>query len=1008
MQNKFRKVKQYILELDANARYLNQIDVENIEFFACDYKSGQELPSLDKFKPFGKGEYWGEGWDTHAWFHFKLNIPAHMIREDLAIQLHIGTDTCDGWDPNNPQFLIYIDGKLRQGMDINHTYIEIDPAAENDIYLYAYTGARVDKSRLFLTLRNVNKSVEALWYDLRVPFEVLELLDERTLEYANILRYLDEAVSMLELYDIKSAEFFESVERARAYMADEFYDKYCKTQPETVICIGHTHIDCAWVWTLKQTREKVQRSFCTVLDLMKKYPEYKFMSSQAHLYRDLKEEAPEKFEEIKQRIAEGRWECEGAMWVEADCNLSSGESLVRQVLYGKRFFKNEFGVNSRVLWLPDVFGYSAALPQILKKSGVDWFVTSKISWNDDNTMPYDTFEWYGIDGTPINTYFLTAQNYKDGWQRGCSYNGCTSPNMLKGTSYRYQQKLLTNETIDTFGFGDGGGGPTIEYLEYYNRQSKGIPGVPTAKMEFAGDFLSRLEKKIEGNKYLPKWRGELYLEFHRGTYTSVAKNKKNNRKSEFLYLDAELLGTIGKDVLGKEFDKAALHKGWEMILSNQFHDIIPGSSIDEVYDQSDKDYAWLMDVANEQINATRGEIASKISKNEGYVVFNPHSFTGNGLVKLDGKSAIVTNIAKKGYSCVKSFKATNSIIVTADGVETNALKVKFNKAWQIVSIYDKANDREIIKNGGLGNELRIYADRPDSYDCWEWQAYSTEKYKSLDEVSAVDIVDDGVRLGIKIVRPFMQSEIAQTIWFYDDIMQIDFETEVDWHQNSQMLKTAFEVDINADKATYEIQFGTIERPTHKNTSWDAAKFEVCAHKYADISEGGYGVSLINDCKYGHDIHDGVMQLSLLKCGIHPSKRSDHGKHSFTYSICPHSGTFASSDVPERAYMLNYPMTAVKACGNESVIPTSYSAVAIDKSNVICETVKEAEDSLDTIVRLYECKNIRTKASVSVGFKASECYICDLLENELEALEIKDGCVNIDVGGYEIVTLKFKK
>lgn len=1004
MQNKFRKVKKYLWELESHARYCNITEINNIEFFNCDYKSGNTLPSLDKFEPFAKGQYWGTGWDTHAWFHFKLNIPENMRKK--PVQLNIGTDTCDGWDPNNPQFLIYIDGKLRQGMDINHTYIELDADAENDIYLYAYTGARVEKSHLFLTLRNVNAEVEELWYDLRVPFEVLELLDDKTHEYAMILKYLDEAVSMLDLYEIGSEDFFASVKRAKEYMAEEFYGKYCKTQPETVICIGHTHIDCAWVWTLKQTREKVQRSFCTVLDLMKKYPEYKFMSSQAHLYRDLKEEAPDKFEEIKQRIAEGRWECEGAMWVEADCNLSSGESLVRQVLYGKRFFKNEFGVESRVLWLPDVFGYSAALPQILRKSGVDWFVTSKISWNDTNLMPYDTFEWYGIDGTKINTYFLTAQNYKDGFQRGTDYNGCTSPNMLKGTRYRYQQKMLSEESIDTFGLGDGGGGPTIEYLEYYRRQTKGIPGIPNAKMEFAGDFLKRLEGKIENNSLLPKWKGELYLEFHRGTYTSVAKNKKNNRKSEFMYLDAELLGTIGKSLLNKEFDKASLHKGWEMILSNQFHDIIPGSSIDEVYDQSDKDYAWLQGIASEQIGAVKAEIASKIDEKEGYVVFNPHSFIGNGIVKIDGKSALVSGISPKGYSCVKSFKSDNSVIVTANGVETNALKVTFDKNWIITSIYDKANERELIKKGMRGNELRVYEDYPDTYDCWEWQAYSTEKYKVVEAVKAVDIVDDGARLGIKIVRPFMSSEISQTIWFYDDAKQIDFDTEVDWHQNNQMLKASFDVDINTDKATYEIQFGTIERPTHKNTSWDAAKFEVCGHKYADISEGGYGVSLINDCKYGHDIHDGIMQLSLLKCGIHPSKRSDHGKHSFTYSICPHKGTLASSDTVEKAYFINYPMTALKASANESTLPNTYSAVTINESNVICETVKEAEDSKDTIVRLYESKNIRTRAIVSVGFKATKCYLCDLLENELEELEIIDGKVSLDIKGFEIVTLKF--
>ncbi len=1003
MEAKFRKVKKYIDLLD-EARYFNVTKIEGIEYFPCDYKTNNSLPSLANFKPFGKDDWWGDGWDTHAWFHFQVDIPENM--KGNTVQLLIKTDYCDGWDPNNPQFLIYIDGKLRQGMDINHQYIELDRNAKNDIFLYAYTGARVERSRLFLTLRNVNDEVESLWYDLRVPYEVIELLDKRTHEYATILKYLDNAVSMIDFYDIGSAEFMESIRRAKAFMTTEFYGKYCETQPETVICIGHTHIDCAWVWTLKQTREKVQRSFCTVLDLMKKYPEYKFFSSQPHLLKNLKEEAPDKFEELRQRVREGRWECEGAMWVEADCNLSSGESLVRQVLYGKRFFKNEFGVDSHILWLPDVFGYSAALPQILRKSGVDWFVTSKISWNDTNLMPYDTFAWHGIDGTPINTHFLTAQNYKEGFKCGTDYNGCTSPNMIKGARYRYQQKMLTNEAIDSFGFGDGGGGPTIEYLEYYRRQEKGIPGIPTAKMEFANDFLTRLKNNIENNPLLPKWQGELYLEFHRGTYTSVAKNKKNNRVSEFLYLDAELLGTVGKCILQKEFNKCEMQRGWEMILTNQFHDIIPGSSIDEVYDQSDKDYAWVQEIANEQIGDTRTQIASKIASSEGYVVFNPHSFVGEGLVKIDGKSAIVSGVAPKGYSCVKKFKDSHSIIVTALGVETNALKVSFDKDWILTSIYDKINDRELLKNGKRGNELRIYEDFPDVYDCWEWQEYSIEKYKVITDVSDVDIIDDGARLGIKIVRPFLSSTIEQTLWFYDDELKIDFDTKVDWHQNSQMLKTAFDIDVNTDKATYEIQFGTIERPTHKNTSWDSAKFEVCAHKYADISDGGYGVSLLNNCKYGHDIHDGVMQLSLLKCGIHPSKRSDHGVHEFSYSIYAHKGTFKESDTIKKAYYFNYPMTAIKACGLANEVPTSFSVVSLDKENVICETVKEAEDSRDTIVRLYESKNIRTKVKVYTSLDAKKCYICDLLENDLEEVELIDGCATIDIKGFEIVTLKF--
>ena len=695
------------------------------------------------------------------------------------------------------------------------------------------------------------------------------------------------------------------------------------------------------------------------------------------------------------------------MWVEADCNLSSGESLVRQVMYGKNFFKDEFGVDNRVLWLPDVFGYSAAMPQILRKSGVDWFVTSKISWNETNTMPYDTFAWYGIDGTRINTYFLTPQDKKRDEKpvRYTTYVGNTKPQMIAGTYERYQQKNLNNEAILTFGYGDGGGGPTAEHIELARRTAKGIPGAPNARIEFAGDFLKRLEKKIEGNKLLPEWRGELYLEFHRGTYTSIAKNKRNNRQSEFLYQDAELLSSMSKALCGAAFPKKELHKGWEMVLTNQFHDIIPGSSIKEVYDQCDIDYAIIRDIGNTALKNAQNEIAGRIS-GDGYIVFNPHSFVGEGLVKIDGVSAFVSGIPSKGYARVTDFKRDCSVKISDHTVDTDMLKVQFDEHWQISSIYDKTVGREVLKDGAIGNELRVYADYPDVYDAWEWQPYSRESYKAITDFISAEEVSDGARRGIKIVRPFMSSTVTQTVWFADGTKRIDFETAADWHQRHQMVKAAFPVDINSDKATYEIQFGTLERPTHFNTSWDKAKFEVCAQKFADISEGGYGVSILNDCKYGHDIHNGVIQLSLFKCPTEPNEEADQGSHEFTYSIYPHEGQLSETDAAKQAYYLNYPMTAVRVCGSETTVPESFSMVSIDRENVICETVKEAEYSDATVIRLYESKNIRGKASVKVGFEAKKCFLCDLMENEISELPITDGRVDLTVGGYEIVTLKF--
>ncbi len=1005
MKIQFRKVKKY-MDIVKKSIYCNARPIENVTYCPCGYKESNTLPALSEFQPFTVGNSFGTGIDSHAWFHFTLEIPEEM--QGKPVELMIRSEF-ERWVSSTPQFLLYVNGEIRQGMDTQHTTFLLDEGKVFDIYVYGYTGPRTPKSKFIAELRNVNTAAQGLYFDLKIPFDALEFLDEYSQEYAEILRYLDHAVSMLDLFEIGSEEYFASAENAGAYLASEFYGKYCKKQGATVACVGHTHIDCAWLWTLDQTKEKVQRSFATVLELMKRYPDYKFTSSQPLLYQYLKDEAPALYEQVKARIAQGRWECEGAMYVESDCNLPSGESLIRQIVYGKRFFKDEFDKDNRVLWLPDVFGYSAALPQILRKSGVDWFVTSKISWNDTNMMPYDTFKWEGLDGTEINTYFLTAQNKERNKEpvRHATYTGHTTSNMLAGTWHRYQQKNLSDEVMLTYGYGDGGGGPTPEHLEHVLRLEKGVPGVPNAKFSFVNEFLSGLEKKIENNPLVPKWCGELYLEYHRGTYTSIAKNKKNNRKSEFLYMNAELLAEMEKTLTGKAFPKATLRRGWEMILTNQFHDIIPGSSIGEVYDQSDRDYAEIMSAGESVVNGAMANIAGKIDAERGYVVFNPNSFEGAGMVTVDGKCAYVTGIAPKGYTAVSDIKLTNTVTIDDKIIETPHFIVTLNEYFQIVSIYDKANDREVIKAGGIGNEIRVYTDFPDTYDNWEWQEHSLDSYKVLTAVSSVETIDDGVRKGIRVVRPHMKSSVTQTMWFYDDIAKIDFDTTIDWHQHNQMVKAAFAVDVHSDKATYEVQFGSVERPTHKNTSWDRAKFEVCAHKYADLSDGGYGVSILNDCKYGHDIHGNVMQLSLLKSGVYPYPEADQGIHSFVYSIYPHAGTVKESDTVRLAYMLNNPMTAVKATGGCSVLPENYSMVSVNKENVIIETVKEAEASEDTILRLYESKNIRSKAEIALGIPAKTCHLCDMLENEFEELPIVDGKVKVNLGGFEIITLKLK-
>ena len=998
-----------VLDKLANQITLSKTPVTGIKYLPCGYKSGSALPDVKDFLPFGENDTWGFDRDLHVWFAFTVDA-SHLNGGEFKLEI---STQITGWDATNPQFIAYVDGKIRQGLDTNHTYLILSGQDKYEIMLYAYSGMEAQRQQLRLNANIVmeNLDVKKFYYDVQVPFGALSFLDENSYEYQNIATILERATNRLNMLVMPSEAFYTSVIEADKQLQKEFYGEFCKSQDIKSICIGHTHIDIAWLWTVKQTREKAQRSFATVIELMKRYPEYKFMSSQAILYKMVKEEAPELYAEIKEMIKAGRWEVEGAMWVEADCNLSSGESLVRQVQYGKNFFRDEFGVESKILWLPDVFGYAAALPQILRKSDVDWFVTSKIGWNDTNTMPYDTFNWQGLDGTGINTHFLTAQDERKGRvpERFSSY--CPDSNLcvIDGAWNRYQQKALSNEAIVTFGFGDGGGGPTDDMIEKIRRASYGVPGLAQAKIDTASAFFKNLKKNIDKKpELLPSWRGELYLEFHRGTYTSIAKNKRNNRQCEFLILDTEALCVMMDKLRVSKFPKAELHKAWETILTNQFHDIIPGSSIPEVYEQCDKEYAELKETFARYRGNAFEYVANNVSR-PGYVVFNPHSFKNSSVVKINGKSVFVKNIPAKGYAVVDECQPTNTIEVKGSTVYSKFYTAKFDKDYNLVSLFDKKNHREVIKKGQCANRLFVLENYPTQYDAWEYQRSANDKEYTVCGAYDVYTVVDGARTGIHYKKKHMDSEIEQTVWFYEDMPKIDFETKINWVQQRQILKVSFPVDINSDKASYEIQFGTIERPTHFNTSWDQARFEVCAHKYADLSEGNYGVSLLNDCKYGHDVHNGDMRLTILTSAWNPDNMSnynDQGEHNLTYSILPHKGNLASCDTVKYAYDLNLPMTAVKAKG-KGQLPCEYSLVSVDCDNVIVEAVKEAEYGEETVVRLYDCKNTRTKTNVTFGFDISEAYLGNLSERKLKKLSIKNNTVSIEVKPFEIVTLIVK-
>lgn len=993
-----RKIAKYLELLDWQ-RFVDVTKVDNIGICPCDYKQGNEFPPLNEFVPFANGSYWGDKPDFHAWFHFAVDV------ERPNTYLRIFTER-NGTSTTNPQFIVYVNGKAVQGMDTNHRELPL-AVGHNDVYVYGYIALHLTTAQFTAQTCVLQSEVDKLYYDIRYPFKALEFWQEDSEQYADTVKHLYNAINMLYCYDLNSSEFIQSVRKAQKYLDEEYFAKHDGQSDATTVCIGHTHIDCAWLWQLKQTREKVQRSFATVLQLMERYPEYKFMASQPLQYQYLKEENPQLYEQVKQRIAENRWECEGAMWVESDCNLPCGESLIRQINYGKDFFKSEFGKDNHVLWLPDVFGYPASLPQILNKSGIDWFVTSKISWNDTNKMPYDTFEWVGIDGTKVNTYFLTGQDCDTNDSvTYTSYVGETDSTWINGTYKRYQQKDLNNKVLLPFGWGDGGGGPTSEQLELIRRGTNGLPNCPKTEYGFVGDFLDELSEKMRA-KHFPKWNGELYFEYHRGTYTTMANNKKNNRKSEFLLLNAESNSVLANKLLGATYPTDKLDDSWKKVLTNQFHDIIPGSSIRQVYEDSDKDYQEIFATGNGILQSCYDAVSQNIDVKRGYVVFNNNGFSANGTVTVNGKTALVQNVPANGYTVTNDFVTANHVKIDGKVVDTDVYTVTFDDAWQIKSVYDKANDREVIPSGGIGNELRLYEDYPDDFDAWDWKKYNRNSWLTLNQVESVAVVDDGARRGIRVVRKFFNSQITQTIWFYDAINKIDFATTVDWHEQHKMLKVAFPVDVNTDKATYDIQFGTVQRPTHFNTSWDQAKFETCGHKFVDVSDSGFGVSLLNDCKYGHDVHEGVVQLSLLRGTTYPNEVADQGKHEFVYSLTTHAGTLQQSNTLQLAYLLNNPLVAVKATGSETSLPSEFSLVTVDKSNVICSSIKQSKDGDGVIVRLYESTNAKTKAHISFGFDVKSVTVADMLENDLYNVEVNNNAVDINFDGFGIITLKIK-
>jgi alpha-mannosidase len=1003
------------------------------------------------------GGQWG-GYNQTAWLLGELAIPREWAGQQVLLFVRLGNYRGIGFDIliAGPEALAYLDGVPFAGIDRWHQAVLLTPQARGDerfrLAIEAFS-ARVQEPHRLLQYELVvrDPAADMLAHDLRAAYDTLKVLNSTSEDYALLYRAIEAALRHVDFRGDAAHRpdtFYASLERAREAFQQVLAGYRHGSRPR-IVATGHAHIDVAWLWPLAQTRRKAARTFATVLRLMEQYPEYHFTQSQPQLYQYVKEDEPALYEQVKARIAEGRWEPTGAMWLEADTNITSGESLVRQIVYGQRFFEEEFGRRSDLLWLPDVFGYSWALPQILRAAGISRFMTSKISWSQFNRFPYDTFRWRGVDGSEVVTHFITTPTSN---QRFYTYNGAMNAAEVFGTYREYRQKEVNDTLLYLFGWGDGGGGPTREMLEQGRRLGT-LPGLPQLEQGSAEETFRTIEAHAlaaENADQTPIWDGELYLEYHRGTYTSQGRTKYAHRRAEIALREAELWSAVAYG--GAVPPELGLDDAWRTLLLQEFHDILPGSSIDEVYVDATRDLAAVHARAEQAIATATAALAEGAS---GLVVFNaipwprhdpieiastegalpasqagqpaaPTGAPGAATVQEleDGRRLLAPpdgGIPALGYALLPreggqpgpprpSTSGSNALRIDERVLENQFYRLELDEQGHIRSLLDKrAGGREVIAPDGRGNELIAFEDKPINFDAWDIDIFYQEKPYPLRDLAALRVVERGpLRGGVEISRRFLDSTIVQRLLLYRDLPRIDIVTEIDWHQHQMLLKAAFPVTVRASSASYEIQFGTVERPTHWNTSWDWARFEVCAQRWADLSEGDYGIALLNDGKYGYDIRGNVLRLTLLKAGIHPDPSADQGRHRFTYSLLPHSGDWRDANVVAHAAALNTPLRARTVGGDvpgAAIGARPGSFVVCDRPGLIVETVKPAIDGRGVILRLYEGHGTRGPATLRFARSVAQAELCTLLEERTAAVPFGGETVGLQVRPYELLTLR---
>lgn len=942
------------------------------------------------------GKQWSEAAFDCAWFCFTGTVPAEAAGKEIVLLIDLNGEGCvvDGEGRPVLGLTSVASGFSREYGEPGKRVVPFSASASGGerIELWVEAGANdlfgVRRNNGVLKQASIavrNPVLHALQFDFAVLHELMRHLPENNPRKARLRDALARAAAALLDFSEEEAA------AARAILQPEL-TRRGGTPALTVMATGHAHMDLAWLWPIRETIRKCGRTFATVLRMMERYPDYIFGASQPQQYEWVKRQYPELYEGVKQRVAEGRWEVQGAMWVEPDINLPSGESLIRQILYGKRFFREEFGKDPVCLWEPDVFGYSGSLPQILAKSGVKYFMTQKLSWNWVTRHPHHTFWWQGIDGSRVLAHMPPED----------TYNSAGGPNAVLTAERKFIDAPVSDACLMLFGIGDGGGGPGEEHLERLARE-KDLAGLCPVVQAPAETFFEHIAK--DADRYAT-WVGELYLERHQGTYTTQGRVKRCNRKLELALRDLEFAAAMAAQLAAAPYPRDRLERIWKEILLYQFHDILPGSSITRVYDEALPRYEALSREIDELTASASAALCTRIDGSgveRPVVVVNSLSWNRCEWLRLGGHwvkaAAPGMGYAVVGAAVPSPFDpptASNSVL------ENDKLRLVFDEHGAIKSCFDKENGREALKPGMLGNLLAVYRDDGDAWDIA--MDYRDRPPQRL-QLQSAEPVEDGPRALLRHRYRYGDSLVEQEVVLFAGSRRVDFVTTVDWRESGRMLRTSFVPAIGASEATCDIQFGSIRRPTHANTPADFAKFEICAHKWIDISDRGYGIALLNDCKYGHRVHGNLLDLNLLRSPHYPDPVADRGEHRFTYSLYPHAGDHVAGGVARAGYALNVPLRPLAGAPGAGPLAKSALWFRVGAPDVIIETVKQAEDGRGLIVRLYEAAGASTRTEFGCGFDIAGAAETDLIEENPVPLELFGNSLQLDFCPFEIRTFR---